>query len=249
MADTAFERYLKDKKETERFVPGEPNNIKEIKESFKIALENLSEPKKPVKYLRSLFPRKTKEGKLTDTSAFRFGLFLNPSLRTSASITAGEDIIKKLESEDEKDYISGLDEVRKGIETGTFDLTEGLGTLLFAGTDLALDKDFQSSFEEFMKDKEPDRPETWRGELVGLLTQFGVPGGVIQKIVNRIPKVAKIKNAVSKIRGSKKRAAADLSVKILEGAAVVGATDFIASEPERPSIFFEPESTEGLTGR
>ena len=249
MADTAFERYLKDKKETERFVPGEPNSIKEIKESFKKALENLSEPKKPVKYLRPFFPRKTKEGKLTDTSAFRFGLFLNPSLRTSASITAGEDIIKKLESEDEKDYISGLDEVRKGIETGTFDLTEGLGTLLFAGTDFALDTDFQSAFEEFMKDKEPDRPETWRGELVGLLTQFGVPGGVIQKIVNRIPKVAKVKNAVSKIRGSKKRAAADLSVKILEGAAVVGATDFIASEPERPSIFFEPESTEGLTGR
>ena len=124
----------------------------------------------------------------------RFGLFLNPQLRTAASYTAGEDIIKKLESEDEKDYISSLDEIRKGIETGIFDLSTGIGTLLFAGTDFAFDTDFQSAFEDFMKDKEPDRPETWQGDLVGLLTQFGVPGGIIQKVITRIPKVAKNKN-------------------------------------------------------
>ena len=47
----------------------------------------------------------------------------------------------------------------------------------------------------------------------------------------------------------KKRATANLAVNILEGATVIGATDFIASEPGRESIFFEPESTEGLTGR
>ena len=135
-------------------------------------------------------------------------MFLNPSLRVAASIDKdatmdnfklyGEDVIKKLESEDEKDYISGLDEVRKGLSTGIFDLAQGTGSLLFAGTDLALDTDFQSAFEEFMEDKEPDRPETWRGELVGLLTQFGIPGATIQKIVNRIPKVGKIKSSIKK---------------------------------------------------
>jgi len=248
MADTAFERYLKDKKIQEA-KPGKSNSIDEIKESFKKGLEKLSEPKKPVKYLRPLIPRKKEDGTYTDTSALRFALFLNPSLRTSASITAREDVIKKLESEDEKDYISGLDEVRKGIESGAFDLTQATGSLLFAGTDLALDTDFMSAFEEFMEDKEPDRPETWRGELVGVLTQFGVPGTIVQRVINRIPKVAKVKSAISKIKGSKKRATADLAVRILEGATVVGATDFIGSEPERQSIFFEPESTEGLTGR
>ena len=30
---------------------------------------------------------------------------------------------------------------------------------------------------------------------------------------------------------------------------VVGATDFLVSEPGRQSLFFEPEATEGLTGR
>ena len=250
MAVKPFERYLKDKQEGEAIgEQGADNSVEEMKESFQRALENLSEPTKPTKFFRSFIPRKTDEGKITDTSTLRFGLFLNPQLRTAASITAGEDIIKKLESQDEKDYISSLDEIRKGIETGVFDLSTGLGTLLFAGTDFAFDTDFQSSFEDFMKDKEPDRPETWQDELVGLLTQFGVPGSVIQKVVTRIPKVAKLKKSIQTIKGSKKKAAANLAVNILEGATIIGATDFIASEPGRESIFFEPESTEGLTGR
>ena len=247
MADSALERYLKDK-QLQDTQPGKNKNIEEIKQSFQDTLTGLTEPKPPVKFFRSFLPRKTEDGSIRDTSALRFGLFLNPSLRTSASITAGEDIVKKLESEDDKDYISGLDEVRKGVESGIFDLAKGTGSLLFAGTDLALDTDFQSAFEEFMEDKEPDRPETWRGELVGLLTQFGVPGGLIQKVVNRIPKVAKVKNAISKMKGIKKPVSTVAS-RVVEGATIVGATDFIASEPERPSIFFEPENTEGLTGR
>tara|TARA_R100000426_G_scaffold41803_2_gene32289 strand:- start:559 stop:4896 length:4338 start_codon:yes stop_codon:yes gene_type:complete len=249
MAERPFERYLKDKEETEEIVPGERNSIDEIKESFQKGLTELSEPTKPVKFFKSFSLEKTEEGKIRDTSVLRFGIFLDPGLRIPMSVAAGEDIVKKLESEDEKDYISGLDEVRKGIESGAVDLVEGTGSLLFAGTDFAFDTDFQSAFEDFMKDKQPDRPETWRGELVGLLTQFAVPGTIIQKVISRIPKVAKIKNAIKTIKGPKKRATANLAVNILEGATVVGATDFIASEPDRQSIFFEPEDTEGLTGR
>ena len=247
MADSALERYLKDK-QLQDTRPGKNKDIEEIKQSFQNTLTGLTEPKPPVKFFRSFLPRKTEEGKLEDTSLLRFGLFLNPQLRSAASITAGQDIIKKLESEDDKDYISGLDEVRKGIESGVFDLAKGTGSILFAGIDYFRDTDFQSVFEEFMEDKEPDRPETWRGELVGLLTQFGVPGGIIQKVVNRIPKVAKVKNAISKMKGIKKPISTVAS-RVIEGVTVVGATDFIASEPERPTMFFEPESTEGLTGK
>ena len=247
MADSALERYLKDQ-QIQNPEPGKNKNIEEIKESFLDTLTSLTEPKKPVKFFRSFLPRKTKEGKIKDTSLLRFGLFINPQLRTLMSRSAGEDIIKKLESEDDKDYISGLDEVRKGIETGSFDLAKGTGSLLFAGIDYFRDTEFQTAFEEFMEDKEPDRPETFRGELVGLLTQFGVPGGIIQKVVNRIPKVAKIKNAISQMKGTKKKVSTVAS-RVGEGVTIVGATDFIASEPERPTIFFEPESTEGLTGK
>ena len=108
MADSALERYLKDK-QLQDTQPGKNKNIEEIKQSFQDTLIGLTEPKPPVKFFRSFLPRKTEDGSIRDTSALRFGLFLNPSLRTSASITAGEDIVKKLESEDDKDYISGLD--------------------------------------------------------------------------------------------------------------------------------------------
>ena len=35
-----------------------------------------------------------------------------------------------------------------------------------------------------MEDKEPSQPETWRGDLTALMTQFGIPGGIIQKVLN-----------------------------------------------------------------
>ena len=107
MAERPFERYLKDKEETEEIVPGERNSIDEIKESFQKGLTELSEPTKPVKFFKSFSLEKTEEGKIRDTSVLRFGIFLDPGLRIPMSVAAGEDIVKKLESEDEKDYISG----------------------------------------------------------------------------------------------------------------------------------------------
>ena len=249
MADTAFERYLKDEDLEDKKTPGKINTIDEAREAIANAVDTVGAPKPPVKYLKPLFPDKTKDGRIKDTSALRFGLFLNPALRSAASLTAGEDIIKKLESQDEKDYISGLDEVRKGVETGAFDLVKGTGSLLFAGTDLAFNTDFLSAFNNFMKDKEPTRPDTWRGDLVALMTQFGIPGGIIQKVVGRTKFVGKLDNVISKIRGGKRRKVATIARRSAEGLTIVGATDFLASEPGRRSIYFEPESTEGLTGR
>jgi hypothetical protein len=157
--------------------------------------------------------------------------------------------MQMLESKDEKDYISGWDEIRKGIEGGSYDLGVGLGTILFGGTDLAANTDFLTNFEDFMKDKEPSRPETWRGDLVSLMTQFGVPGGIIQKVVNRTKTAGKIKKVIEGIKGSKTRKVATIAQRAIEGATVVGATDFLASEPGRKSLFFEPEDTSGLTGK
>ena len=250
MADTAYERYLKDTEQTDN-----RKGLDQVKDAFFTAVQNLGEPKPPVKYLKPLFPDKDEEGKFKDTSAIRAALFLNPNLRITTSQAISQklgkptDIIKYLESQDDKDYISGLDEFRKGIDSGTYDLVSGVGTLLFSGTDLAFNTDFQTKFEEIMKDKEPSRPETWQGDVVGLMTQFAVPGTVVQSIVNRIPKVAKVKKAIETIKGSKKRKVSKIASRAVEGATVVGATDFIASEPGRESFFFEPESTEGLTGK
>ena len=100
-----------------------------------------------------------------------------------------------------------------------------------------------------MENKEPDRPETWRGEVTSLLTQYGIPGTAIAKITGRIPAVVKMKKAADAVKGGKTRKASQIATRMVEGAGIVGATDFIASEPGRESLFFKPEDTKGLSGR
>jgi len=259
MADTPLERYKKDTQpEVEKTKPGEIRTLNEFQSSFLKALENIGEPKKPVKYLKPI-KESFKGIESKDSSILRFGLFLDPVLRFNVQSSLNKkmkeegkpnvDIMQMLESKDEKDYISGWDEIRKGIEGGSYDLGVGLGTILFGGTDLAANTDFLTKFNDFMKDKEPTRPETWRGDLVSLLTQFGVPGGLIQKVINRTKTAGKIKKAIEGIKGSKKRKVATIAQRAIEGMTVVGATDFLASEPGRKSLFFEPEDTSGLTGK
>ena len=195
MADTALQRFKKDQQD-QKEIKAEEGKIKSLDEfqaSFLSALESIGEPKKPVKYLRPILESFKEDSK--DTSLMRFALFLDPQLNFNVNYSINkkrkEDglppirVTDLLESKDEKDYISGWDEIRKGVELGSFDLGTSVGTILFGGTDLALNTDFLSKFDEFMKDKEPTKPETWRGELTGLLVQFGVSGGLIQKIIGR----------------------------------------------------------------
>ena len=149
----------------------------------------------------------------------------------------------------ERDYTTGLDEIAKGISSGIYDLQNSLGSLLFAGTDLKNNTDFLSDFEKIMEKNEPTRPETWRGEVTSLLTQYGIPGVGIAKIAGRIPAVVRMKKAADAVKGGKLRKVSQVSSRIAEGAGIVGATDFLASNPGRESFFVEPEDTKGLTGR
>ena len=59
--------------------------------------------------------------------------------------------INNKEITQERDYTTGLDEISKGISSGIYDLQNSLGSLLFAGTDLAANTDFLSDFEKVME--------------------------------------------------------------------------------------------------
>jgi DNA-binding transcriptional regulator PaaX len=54
-----------------------------------------------------------------------------------------------------------------------------------------------------MEDREPSQPETWRGDLTALMVQFGIPGGLIQKVVSRTKTAGRLKKAVEKIKNNK----------------------------------------------
>ena len=83
--------------------------------------------------------------------------------------------------------------------------TEDFASLLFAGTDILAGSDLMTSFEKMMEKEETylDRPETWRGELTSILTQFGVPGSAVTKLVGRIPAISKIWKAANSVKGGK----------------------------------------------
>ena len=107
--------------------PGEIRELDDFQKSFLNALENIGEPKPPVKYIRPIIESfKSKDVK--DNSIARFALFLDPRLKFNVNYSINKkrkednlppiDVTKLLESKDEKDYISGWDEIRKGFETG-----------------------------------------------------------------------------------------------------------------------------------
>ena len=87
MADTAIERFktdqaLEEERKRSKTEKGEVRNVDEFKNSFLNALENISEPKKPVKYLKPLNPfgdDKSMARLITDGSP-NLTLFLNTVL-------------------------------------------------------------------------------------------------------------------------------------------------------------------------
>ena len=259
MAETAYERFLKDPGKEEAvnidIKDSIPLNLDQVKLKIQNELSSQSAPKKPVKWLAMPDPKSVLEMYYT----------FNPTKRLANSIAGIKDPMQQAkelpdakaprfrinneEVTQERDYTTGLDEIAKGISSGIYDLQNSLGSLLFAGTDLAANTDFLSDFEKVMERNEPTRPETWRGEVTSLLTQYGIPGTGIAKIAGRIPAVVRMKKAADVVKGGKLRKVSQVATRILEGAGIVGATDFLASNPGRESFFVEPEDTKGLTGR
>jgi hypothetical protein len=250
MATTAYDRYLKNKKEEDALEPVDvqvqdtkPIDLDEVKFKIQQVLTEQTEPKKPVKWLSLPDPK----------NIMNLYYTLNPTKRLGDAIGMKKDpkeLLKQIPDQ-EKDYISGLDEIARGIDSGIYDLQHSIGSLMFAGTDLLANTDLMSRFEKIMEKEETllNRPETWRGEVTSLLTQFGIPGTMVTKVVGRIPGIVKMKKAADRIKGGKLRKTSKVATRATEGATIVGVTDFLASEPGRESIFFEPESTDGLTGR
>jgi len=249
MADTAYERYLTDQAAEENiFQEGKVNNLDELRESIQNIVTETTEPKKPVKWFAESADPK---------AILNLYYTLNPTKRLTDMFTMrqpGEPLIDPKErikniKIEEKDYISGLDEIAKGIDSGLYDLVHGVGSLLLSGTDLIANTNFLSDFEKLLEEREPDRPETWRGDLTSLLVQYGTPGFGIQKILSRIPSVVKMKKAANAVKGGRARKISQVATRSAEGLAVLGITDFVATEPGRESIFFEPENTKNLRGR
>ena len=129
----------KDKKSTTK--------ISEAQEVILKYMQGL-EPTKPVKWIKPLKESFKPLAEQKDGSVARLAYTLSPELRMLINYGLSKkegkytDVVEMLKSQDEKDYISGLDEIRTGIESGAHNVGASLGTLLFAGTDLVANTEF-----------------------------------------------------------------------------------------------------------
>ena len=147
----------------------------------------------------------------------------------------------------EKDYISGLGELAKGVEQAEWQLSGALSQLITIPTDLVtgavgwatgnpdIGTNFTSALEKALTDGriKPDEPETWRGELTSLGVQFGIPYTAILKLINRANTLAPVYKLLKINKATK---TSKIYRRVVEGMTVLGATDFIASSPGRPRI-------------
>ena len=132
---TAYERYKKD------VASKKPDTIKDytdFQQAVLQALENTTEPKKPVKWWKA------------DVGALTLAT-LSPTLQLQSWFTEFKDKegkvikpkfvnlnkwIREYSGQKEKDYISGLDELAKGVEQGIWQLSGGINQLITIPTDL-----------------------------------------------------------------------------------------------------------------
>jgi len=112
---------------------------------------------------------------------------------------------KKLENPDEsffesKDYIDVVDELKKGINTGTYKSAYTFVELLPLTADLIANTDFTTKLENSIaKWPEENKPETLFGDITAILTEYAVPAKLSTMILKGVSKIPKVKKAIDKI--------------------------------------------------
>jgi len=262
MADIKpYERYKKD----QSLQPKKKKNIEnytDFQKALLAAIESQTEPKKPVKWFFGKDKDDVGASTLLSQLPFGAGITTPAALSNFMEFKDKEGKVVKPKyvnlnkwirdraGQKEKDYISGLDELAKGFEQGQWQLSGAINQLITVPTDLILGTDFTNALEKRLKDGKikPDQPETWRGELTSLGVQFGVPGGIISKLLARSNALAP---AYKLLRLNKANKVSKIARRSIEGMTALGATDFIASSPGRPVLnpWGQPYYTPGKTGR
>ena len=198
-----------------------------------IIKDKLNKKKKPVKF--------TWKG-LTNLSTSLFTTNPFDKLKTERlkELTAGS-------KSNEKDYIDFFEDIEKGVTGGLQDFGYAIGDLLTSGIDAAADTDLGEKLTEVYEENKIKDPETLTGEITKVLTQYGMPGGAAFKILNRFKIFQRSKRAAA--TGTMAQKTSQIAKRVGYMASALAATDFIASTPDKKTLFVEEEKTEGLQGR
>ena len=160
----------------------------------------------------------------------------------------------------EAKYIDGIDEINRALETGIRNLGFNTMDLVLGGIDLTgfgdgkLSERLRKAYEETPKND----PETFMGDLTALLVEFGVPGGLVTKLVTRMQKAMRIKgfNTMTRyidddVTGGARFAmnASNVAKRMGTGAVIFGAADAIGGGPYNSLTRMLPDDATLLPGK
>ena len=205
------------------FLKKQPSQIE--KDTARKIIENtLNKRKKPVKFTWKGAADLLMTMSNTPLRNYQIKTLMDDKLPRVTDLAEGRD------KPQEKDYIDFFQDVEKGLFGGVQDLGYAVGDLLTSGIDIAADTNLTEDLTKVYEENKIKDPETLTGEITKLLTQYGVPGGGVFKVLNRV-------KALSKARKVKKTSdkAINAAKRIGYMSTAFAATDFIASEPDRES--------------
>ena len=161
-----------------------------------------------------------------------------------------------------KDETTAGKEFQAAITGAGANILEGVSNLLTIPVDYAFDTSFTRKLNDVTRKFVEDHgsPKTLTGDIGRIAVQYGLPSTVTLKLVNQIPKLGNIRKSytafrktLSNIENKFLRRSAKLGTSIArrsgQGGLALGATDALVAEPDRPTLFYQPVSEEGKTGR
>ena len=151
--------------------------------------------------------------------------------------------------ETEKDYIDFFEDLEKGIYGIAENTAYTIGDLATMGIDAVAGTDLNQKVDDLYRENKLKDPELFISKATELVGTYALPGGPAFKIMSRLGKVNKMKRGkqwMDKTLGTKVSSIASRAGYM---AGAFAATDFLAAQPDTPTLFTELEKTENLTGR
>lgn len=197
----------------------------------------------------NLNPKKEKPTKFTWKGLAQFISMGDPTVPVTSKIQRIKDLSEGKAKPNEKDYIDLFEDIEKGVYKGTEQFAYSVGDLATIGIDAVAGTDLNTKIEEVFEANPTDDPETLIGKTTEVVTQFGLPGGAVFKILDRVKKLSTLRRSKAFLRKTTGKKFSNVASKVGYMATGIAATDFLASDPDRETLFFKKENVEGLTGR
>tara|TARA_R100001086_G_scaffold102626_2_gene51505 strand:+ start:816 stop:5198 length:4383 start_codon:yes stop_codon:yes gene_type:complete len=143
-----------------------------------------------------------------------------------------------------------VDDADKGLKSGLVTFGFSVADLILGGTNIVAENSLQKKLQDVYYNMDVDEPETAVGEVTRLLTEYGVGGSFLFKIVNRFRKLPRVKKLLSGIPlGTGK--VSTIAKRTAGFGALAGATDFLVSGPDAIMPFQSSKliDTTDLSGR